>query len=373
LILEKKRAAAEEEAAHLRSILDSNKLNISEVQSKRITELEDQLQETLNNYASLQTKISQWARASKRNQEGRIAAESVQNILEQDVKTLEQQLAESIQAETAARLKFENLNDLLKTAGDDGNITALKASLMHAQSRITELEARVNHSNEPKQYAEKRSSKMNILFDQEVKEKMKYQKLAETYEKKNQELVEEYASISRSNSLKSIEDPQKKSKEVPKRVLEHELEAMRERFAALHAEYEDLVKTHGSALDTLEETETKVADLENTIFQNGDLVQRLNVLAIEKKTLQTALDNYERKDQTKQLAIEMLESHIAKAKAKLAPLEKAAEDLEEMKYTLDEERNAKEALEEKSKMLSEQCEKYRVELMEYAKTNRKPV
>ena len=108
LILEKKRTAAEEEAAYLRTVVDPKNVDLSSVQNQRIRELENQLAETVQDYSVLQSKVSQWARASKRNQEGRIAAEAIQKVLEEENSTLKAKVDTASSSETAMRLQLAN-------------------------------------------------------------------------------------------------------------------------------------------------------------------------------------------------------------------------------------------------------------------------
>ncbi|KAJ3273910.1 hypothetical protein HDV01_003741 [Terramyces sp. JEL0728] len=159
LVLEKKRTVAEEEAAYLRTLTDRN-ADVGSLESERINELEAQLKNTVEDYTVLQSKVSQWARASKRNQEGRIAAEAAQKTLEEDIRALKSELRkkgsgdknlekqmvvlEQTLGDTRNQLQVmeDNLNDAYTT------IDQLETESIAMQEKITAEYARLDELNE---------------------------------------------------------------------------------------------------------------------------------------------------------------------------------------------------------------------------------
>jgi chromosome segregation ATPase len=341
------RTTAEEESAYLRSIMDPNNHNLSASQSQRIDELENQLHETLGNYTTLQAKVSQWARASKRNQEGRVAAESIQSVLQEDNQNLQLQLEEAIQIETATRLKYENLNDTVDNYDGTMDDASVNAAMRTAQNRIKGLENNLNQNYLKMENLEKENRRLNRIAEKESEEKKKYRKTIDGLEKENRDLSyvlssgKELANVQRKSAFLEFRNANPDQNSATKKEslrIEHELSVTMERLNHGQDDYTRLTKTYQETLSELEETKTKNEKLETIIEENGDVIQKLNHVMADKKVLQGTLDNYAHKMQQKQLSIEMLEKHLSSAKERLVVMDQQAEDSEDLKYLLEDEK-----------------------------------
>ncbi|KAI8799976.1 hypothetical protein BJ742DRAFT_99452 [Cladochytrium replicatum] len=127
----------------------------TELQARRLTELEQKYRVSQTENANLQSKVALWCRASKRNQEARIQAEAVQRDLESELASTKAQLTRAKEAEEALRKQKDELeNEILpKLQKDLGkmrreSVMARASGAPHAppgelQTRIAELEAEV--------------------------------------------------------------------------------------------------------------------------------------------------------------------------------------------------------------------------------------
>ncbi|KAI8799320.1 hypothetical protein BJ742DRAFT_147297 [Cladochytrium replicatum] len=127
----------------------------TELQARRLTELEQKYRASQTENANLQSKVALWCRASKRNQEARIQAEAVQRDLESELASTKAQLTRAKEGEEALRKQKDELeNEVLpKLQKDLGKMRresvmarasgAAPAPPSELQTKIAELEGEV--------------------------------------------------------------------------------------------------------------------------------------------------------------------------------------------------------------------------------------
>ncbi|KAJ3041232.1 hypothetical protein HDV00_009770 [Rhizophlyctis rosea] len=149
---DRKRAAAEEEVAYLQGLLSKysshppgTRTSTASVDLalnvQRTTDLEHQLKSAQNDMATLQSKVALWSRASKRNQEARIAAEACQKHAEAELVTAKASLKEMKESEEALRKRCADIEDRVRAFEAIQSDSAANATtVIELRSRIAELE-----------------------------------------------------------------------------------------------------------------------------------------------------------------------------------------------------------------------------------------
>ncbi|KAJ3268632.1 hypothetical protein HK104_005326, partial [Borealophlyctis nickersoniae] len=144
---DRKRAAAEEQAAYLQSVLTSLNNNeppdsVAALDRKHIQELEAQLKAADNEVATLQSKVALWSRASKRNQEARIQAEACQKQAENDLANLRDQLATLRESETTLKTRCEELDQKARAfeSATSTSPQASAAAMVELKQKVSDME-----------------------------------------------------------------------------------------------------------------------------------------------------------------------------------------------------------------------------------------
>ncbi|EGF78656.1 hypothetical protein BATDEDRAFT_26518 [Batrachochytrium dendrobatidis JAM81] len=141
--LGKKHTLTEDEAAYLRSLVDARRKtpggSTSEMESRRVAELENSLRETSSDLTKVQAKVRQWAKASKHNQEGRILAEACQKTTMQELAQVRIQLEKSKESEAILRKRLE---DTRKTQSQHAD---LMPRVMEQEKSLDAKEAQIGN------------------------------------------------------------------------------------------------------------------------------------------------------------------------------------------------------------------------------------
>ncbi|KAJ3369448.1 26S proteasome non-ATPase regulatory subunit 12 [Kappamyces sp. JEL0680] len=361
LILEKKRTKAEEEAAYLRTIVDPKRVDLSTVQGQRIHELETQLNETVQDYTILQSKVSQWARASKRNQEGRISAEAVQKVLEEECAVLKAKLESASTSESSLRLQLNNMTESLRgnPSGDrDLQFVTMQTMLSTSQLQIQELEQTLQETKTALENADRQhdeevaelSSKRLELTEMVESLRIRNQELEESVGSKNeyQEIIKKRSSRQFMSDARSVLPTSPVGRDT---ALEREYQFLQDKYSTLEQENSDLKIVEQELRQDLENAEKKFLKLKATLEDQEELLYTIKQTEADKKTLQAAYDTALDKIQQKQLAIEMLQKNMDRARDKMEPLQKTVEDMDDLQDALAEERYAKEELQDKLQQL----------------------
>jgi chromosome segregation ATPase len=378
MLLEKKRTVAEEEAAYLRTLIENgNKVNPAVLQNERVKELEVQLEEILKDYTTLQTKVSQWARNSKRHQEGRITAESCQRVLEEEVKSLTEQVNDLQKSEILLKDQIK----IFQTIGSgDAQVVNLQNSLVEAQMQIRDLEQRLNDANFDLDAFQGDFGSLQSRYDQELQKRIELQNSNETLIIQNQELQDklnaqsEFSSLSRKRS--SFVPPDRSlsfDKNRETQILNHELEAIKQSYGKLQQDHRTLQQTHQEAMRQLELSRQKFFAVEEAMKEQELLVNNIEEMTQERKSLQKQLEDAHDKLKQKQLSIEMLEKHVSNAKNRMAPLQKAAEDYDDLQDEFEALKNHNEDLLEQTQQLKSQLLSYERRVQQLEENIRTPL
>jgi chromosome segregation ATPase len=366
MLLEKKRTVAEEEAAYLRSLIDTGKTNSSVIHSERVRELENQLQEILKDYTTLQSKVSQWARNSKRHQEGRIAAEASQRVLEEEIKTKTDELSVVKNSEALLKDQLEVFQAI--GTGDDRS-ASLQKSVIRYQTQVKLLEEKLSESNQSLNSLQADLSTVQSQYEEELQKRIELQNANEIVTIQNKELQEKlnsqdaFSTLSRKRSSFILADnglPSEHSREA--KILNHELEVVKQTYEDLQKEHQQLSQSHQESVRQLELSRQKFFAVEEALKEQELLMNNMEELVTEKESLQKELAEAHKKITQKQLSIEMLEKHVSIAKNRLAPLQKAAEDFEDVKDELED-------LKLHSYDLEEKVEQLKTQVLEYKRLN----
>lgn len=340
--MEKKRTAAEEEAAYLRTIIDPKLKDPTSPQVMRIKELEKQLNETIQDYTTLQSKVSQWARASKRNQESRVAAESVQQVLEEENELLKAQLS-------GKGIERPRISQLLAPSSLDDN------------ERIKELEeqltvARTAHLNAERQADAEIDSlerKQVDLIDTIESLRIKNQELQDTIGSKN-----EYQDIIKKRSsmlldVKPVAAPMRNAGDLD---VNREYKFLKDKYSLLEQENDELRDSEKDLLRRLDLANKNYEKAMEQLEDQEELEYTVKEMEADKKTLQDAYNIALDKVQQKTLAIEMLQKNVDRARERMEPLQKSVEALDDLQDLLEQERYVKEELQDRITVLEEDAE-----------------
>lgn len=356
IILEKKRTAAEEEAQYLRTIIDPKIVDPTSVQTQRISELEGQLSETIQDFTVLQSKVAQWARASKRNQEGRISAEAIQKVLEQDRSSMKTRLNTSKASEAVLRSQMAGIAGSIEGGTDASVLTLLTASqtqiqsleeqLIESQTEVLDLER--NHEAELVLVGVGRAEMMeameelrvrNIELSDSVGAKNEYQDIIKN---RSSNLFMNMASAQPLTSLSSKD-------------LDREFKLLMDKYETMETENGRLEGVEKGLLLQIEDHEKTYEKLERTVEDQEELLNTVKQVKADKKTLQAAYDAALDKIQQKQISIEMLQVNMDRARDRLEPYQKSMEDLDDLQDTLQGERAEMEVMRERLLELEADC------------------
>ena len=363
IILDKKRTAAEEEVAYLKTIANPNTPKLDAVQAERIKELESQLGETIQDFTVLQSKVSQWARASKRNQEGRISAEAVQKVLEEENANLKARLDAANASEATLRLQLTSYSESLKESGGDKDAQFL-SMLSTSQMQIEDLEKQLYESRSALEISERMHEKeltqfgaKRVVLAEEVENlRLRNQELEELVGSKNeyQDILKKRAStqlmaVSKHNSSSSFSNsllkPANADNVAPSNSVvsrdttnDRDLRFLQEKVSDLEEEVARLVQTEKKLRQEKEESVKKYQKLQQSIGDQEDILASLKQAQDDNRTLQSAYDDALDKIQQKQISVEMLQKNMDKARERLEPYQKSMEDLDDLQDQLAEER-----------------------------------
>ena len=145
LSLSKKRLIAEEEASFLKTVIEMNRKYPGQstrlLENQRIVDLQLQLKETTDDLIKVQSKVKQWAQASKKNQEGRILAESCKKTIEEELARARLELKDSTQRERDLFQRLEEQRLTFKTQSENVELTlSLQRKVDEGEKKNLELE-----------------------------------------------------------------------------------------------------------------------------------------------------------------------------------------------------------------------------------------
>ncbi|KAJ1565402.1 hypothetical protein HK405_012438, partial [Cladochytrium tenue] len=150
---ERLRESAQEEAQYLQSLLQSLSNGGDgrgpDIERQRMIQLETSLKAAQNEISTLQSKVSLWARASKKNQEARIQAEACQRNLESEAATLRGLVAQSKDSEEKQRQRANTMEAevyQLRQSTQLKQKTMLDTDTLRLRNR--ELEVRLSEQGE---------------------------------------------------------------------------------------------------------------------------------------------------------------------------------------------------------------------------------
>ncbi|KAJ3260003.1 hypothetical protein HK103_001513 [Boothiomyces macroporosus] len=343
LVLEKKRTVAEEEAAYLRTLTDRN-ADVKTLEGERIKELEVQLKKTVEDYTVLQSKVSQWARASKRNQEGRIAAEAAQKTLEEDIRALKSELKK-------------------KGSGDKSHekqIVALQQTLSDTRNQLQVMEDNLNDAYTTIDQLETESISMQEKLTAEYARLDELNETAENYRIKCEELQSELAAQSeyaeiikkRSSNASTILDGPSRS----------EVDELMEKNAFLEGQLKKMTLEHEEVQENHRKLQIAHQELqynfETAAKKNEKLTQKLGPEAIAQE--EEYMKRMAELEAANNFAIErqqQAEVDIINLKRALALTKSQTPSFQELKEKLQEEGSVRQELQEKlDKALAEKEE-----------------
>ena len=339
--LDKKRTVAEEEAAYLRTIIDPQLKDPSALQTMRVKELEKQLNETIQDYTTLQSKVSQWARSSKRNQEGRISAEAVQKVLEEENEALKAQLAGK---------------------GPDGASVIRAFSSVDESKRIKELQEQLaNYERQADTEIDTLESKQVELLDTIEALRIKNQELQDVIGSQN-----EYQSIIKKRTSSLLPDRKLPTpvKNVGTLDINRKYKFLKDKFTLLEQEKNELLESEKILLKQLEVANKNYEKAMEKLEDQEEMQYAMKELETDKKTLQDAYNIALDKVQQKTLAIEMLQRNVDKTRDRMEPLQKSVEALDDLQDLLEQERYAKEELQDHIVSLEEDCKEQQKKILE---------
>jgi chromosome segregation ATPase len=346
--LEKKRTAAEEEAGYLRSVLDKKNPDLKGTQGERIRELELQLQETLADYTELQSKVSQWAKTSKKNQEGRIIAESAQKILEEEKKVLQ-----------------KNLSMAMRSSSRKGSV---EGNSREFEQQVLRLENKLGDKNNEIEDLKSQLDSFRADFDHAQAEKQDLSRKLDKLRKENQSLQDRMAS---QNEFQNLSKRISVTPSNEAKMLQHELKVMEQRYNSLVEEKQRLESANRELTNELESNEDIIRNLNEKMHDQEEYIHTVGQLRIENGKLQKIANTATERLQQKQLNIEMLQAHLDRVTAQLGPLQQSADDFEDLKDSLELERSANQELAEKLQQYAEQSMEYQEKIRELSKGNPK--
>lgn len=351
----------------MKKLNDPNIRDTSGVLNDRVRQLEAELEDTVESYSTLQTKVSQWTRASKRHQEGRIAAESVQKILEDENEELKTKLETCLVNEKALRSQLDEVATTVRSKGSgnrDSQLVSLDAMLAASKAHVDQLEAKLERAENDFDKIEKEyideldelEKKHVDLMEEMEKVKLRNQELENSVGSKNayDDIIRKRASAVFENTSSPAKDISTTSS--PKNVdssIHRELAFLKEKYGYLEEEnqglmeaehnlqtrYDALAKEHEKILATLEDQE--------------ELQLNIKQMVTDKKSLEDAYNIALDKIQQKNLAIEMLQKNVDRTRERMEPLQKSAEVVDDLQEALGEERYKREELEDRLEVLEE--------------------
>ncbi|KAJ2998753.1 hypothetical protein HDV02_004100 [Globomyces sp. JEL0801] len=345
LALERKRTIAEEKAAYLKSFLDPKNPDHSGFQAQRIEELEAQLNDTTEDFTSLQAKVSQWATTSKRNQEGRIAAEAAQKALEAEKAALNSKLQQCTLKETSLLDEIDQLHNQRKSTDNESEkqLSSLQKTLLASQARISVLEKNLGEANSIIETLENENLHIQNELNLESARRMELFNVAEELKIKNSEYEESAAAkkefsniikrssmlpsggvdVAKSLSLSNTEtekygfDPNRlklENDELRNNVLqlENDLDILKETNRHLQTSNQELQLN----LETLEKQNQNIVKRQSQI--DPDLVQELEAA---KRYAEESYSNVLRNLEEAELMLEDSENDLLLARERIAFLE----------------------------------------------------
>ncbi|KAJ1341333.1 hypothetical protein BSLG_004063 [Batrachochytrium salamandrivorans] len=211
--LGKKHTLAEDEVTYLKSIIDARRRNptgsTSDLEARRINDLEASLRETSDDLSKVQAKVKQWAKASKRNQEGRIIAEACQNTAEHELSQVLTQLSKSKETEDTIRKRLDEARQTqaphsnsspraleLERAVDekDQHISTLEASLATAQHRIEGFELTMQEAYTTVDALELETTTLHDQLDEKSRQLQSYEDRIDQLHKETDTLLQKHGS-----------------------------------------------------------------------------------------------------------------------------------------------------------------------------------
>ena len=353
--LERKRVAAIEEAAYLSSIL--YKKDIKNAQTARIKELEAQLKDNLNEFTELQAKVSQWAKTSKKNQEGRIVAEAQQKVLEEEAINLQKRLKQAVQA--GRRQSAAN------TLGNSGQTK--QALNEDVQYHINELEENLVDATNAYEDLKADFEAIQVNLKRETTEKEDLMRKCETLQIKNQSLENqlqsqvEFKSLTRPPiALKN--EPSANSDSNTKR-LHHDYQVLEQKYQEVNFENLILRDDNENLRKQMDEAKEATKKMQEVFQEQEETMHTIGALRLENQKLKQLSAKAESRLNSKQLAVEMLQKHVEMAQTKLGPLQDAADDLDDIKDELEKEKIANQELLAKMREYSDENQMYQEKIV----------
>ena len=346
VVLERKRLAAVDEAQYLSSIL--YKKDIKGPQMERVKELESQLKENLNEFTELQAKVSQWAKTSKKNQEGRIIAEAQQKVLEEEAINLQKRLKQAVQA---GRRQSAN-----NSINED------------VQQHINELEENLVDASNLYDDLKNEFDAMQIALKKETNEKEDYQRRCETLKIKNASLENQLQSQSEFKTLtrQPITTSSSIGSNLPDNAkrIHHDYQVLEQKYQELNFENLDLKSSNESLKEQMEQMEAKFKEMAQKFEEQEETMHTIGELRLENQKLKQLAASAEGRLNSKQLAVEMLQKHVEMAQNKIGPLQDAADDLEDIKDELELEKQANQELLVKMREYSDENQMYQAKIVD---------
>ncbi|KAJ3046857.1 hypothetical protein HK097_000452 [Rhizophlyctis rosea] len=149
---DQKRANLSSEVSHLQSLLHNSapgtrtsttSIDIA-LSHQRTQDLEHQLKSAQSDMATLQSKVALWSRASKRNQEARIAAEACQKHAESEVSRVKSELRDCLAREEDLKRRFSEVEGRVREfeaiQGQMGSIEENARNVVELKNRLREVE-----------------------------------------------------------------------------------------------------------------------------------------------------------------------------------------------------------------------------------------
>ncbi|KAL5038800.1 hypothetical protein BDV3_002014 [Batrachochytrium dendrobatidis] len=211
--LGKKHTLTEDEAAYLRSLVDARRKtpggSTSEMESRRVAELENSLRETSSDLTKVQAKVRQWAKASKHNQEGRILAEACQKTTMQELAQVRIQLEKSKESEAILRKRLEDTRKTQSQHADlmprvmeqeksldakEAQIGNLQVSLTAAQNRISDFEQTMQDAYVTVDALEQETTTLQDQLNEKSRQIQSYEERIDQLDKETKTLLQKNGS-----------------------------------------------------------------------------------------------------------------------------------------------------------------------------------